>query len=110
MPSLPAGSVKGDTKHSQLPAVQVRVLPLSLLLLRSGDEWLIGKKGYDAGLRAGVGEEPDRPPSYGWKIKNRDTREYESDKTITCRLFVNSPPCCLTVSLSGAAMEAQGQC
>ena len=36
--------------------------------------------------------------------------KYEDDPTLTCRLPPTSPPCCLTVSLSGPAKEAQGKC
>ena len=91
----------------------MRILPLSLLLPRFGNEWLVGEKGGHADLRASVGGELDQPPSNGWKLFNYDTREYEADKTVTCKecdVYVNALPCCLTVSLSGAAKEAQGQC
>ena len=56
-----------------------------------------------------MGAEPNQPPSTGWKFYNWDTG-YEVDTTISCSIYVNSPPCCLTVTLSGAAKEAHGKC
>ena len=75
-------------------------------------------KGYDARLLASVGGEHDQPPSTGWKFRDWDTKDYDTlttrewgvDETVSCQVFVNTPPCCLTVSLSGAAKEVQGQC
>ena len=61
-------------------------------------------------LKASVGVEPNQPPSNGWKFLNEDTWVYVFDATISCSIYVNSPPCCLTVTLSGAAKEAQGKC
>ena len=82
-----------------------------LLFPRSGNEWWVGEKGYRAGaLQASVGGEPDQPPSTGWKFINLNTKEHEADDTLSCRVYVSTSPCCLTVSLSGAAKEAQGQC
>ena len=71
---------------------------------------MIGVKGYRALLKASVAGESDQLPSTGWKFYNWDTQDYESEKTLTCPVYVNSPPCFLTVSLSGAAKEAQGKC
>jgi len=88
------------------------MVPLSLLFPRSGNEWMIGEKGGRAWLKASVGGELDKLPSSasGWKFYNNSTREFEADLSLTCRVYLNSPPCFLTVSLSGAAKEAQGQC
>ena len=61
-------------------------------------------------LKASVGVVPNQPPPTGWKFYNPDTKEYEPDELIGCRDFVSSPPCCLTISLSGAAKEFQGKC
>ena len=88
----------------------MRILPLSLLFPRSGNEWLVGEKGERARLKASVGGEPDQPPSTGWGFYNWDTEEYKADDTLNCQVYVSASPCCLTVSLSGAAKEAQGQC
>ena len=111
MPSVQAGSLKRDTKRVQLPAVQVRIVPLSLLFPRSGNEWLVGKKGYRADLKASVEGELDQvPPSTGWKFYNWRTKEYKADDTLNCQVYVSASPCCLTVSLSGAAKETQWQC
>ena len=84
--------------------------PLSLFFPRSGDDWLIGEKGGRARLKASVAGEPSQPPLTGWKFHNWHTEGYTSDKTVTCRVYINSPPCCLKVSLSGAAKEVQGKC
>ena len=63
-----------------------------------------------AELKASVGVEPNQPPSTGWKFFNVYTCEYVFDATISCSIYVNSPPCYLTVTLSGAAKEAHGKC
>ena len=64
-----------------------------------------------AHLRATVSEDkPDQPPATGWKFYNWDTREYEADESVTCEANVAPTPCCLTVNLSGAAKEVQGEC
>ena len=55
-------------------------------------------------------DKPDQPPATGWKFYNWDTREYEADESVTCEANVALTPCCLTVSLSGAAKEVQGEC
>ena len=57
-------------------------------------------------LKASVGAVPNQPPSTGWKFYN----PYQTDELISCCKFVNTPPCCLTISLSGAAKEDQGKC
>ena len=59
-------------------------------------------------LKASVGVEPRQPPSTGWKFYNGSTKEWEVSTTSCCSIYVNSPPCCLTVTLSGAAKEAHG--
>ena len=85
-------------------------IPPSLSFPRSGDEWLVGMEGSSAELKASVGVEPNQPPSTGWKFFNVDTWVYEVDATISCSIYVNSPPCCLTVTPSGAAKETHGKC
>ena len=50
----------------------------------------------------------NQPPSHGWKFYKFDTGEWLADETIISQ--VSSPPCCLTVSLSGAAKETQARC
>ena len=72
---------------------------------RSGDEWHVGPKEKQPRLKASVGGEPNRPPKTGWKFLDKD---YEEDPSLTCTDV--SDPCCLTVSLSGPAKEAQGKC
>ena len=78
---------------------------------RSGDEWLVGKKGGFAWLKASVGAVPNQPPTTGWMFYNYNTKEWEADESLSCSsIFVSSPPCCLTISLSGAAKQVQGKC
>ena len=56
-----------------------------------------------------VEDEPDQPPSAGWKFFNNDTKAYEDDHHLTCRSSTSSP-CSVTVSLSSLAKEIQGEC
>ena len=81
------------------------------LFSRRGGEWLVGLEGRGANLKASVVEdEPDQPPSAGWKFYNWDTEEYDSDESLSCTEFLNSPPCHLTICLGGRAKELQGEC
>ena len=57
---------------------------------------------------ASVGGEPNQPPTTGWKFYNLG--KYDEDPSLRCTIPSTSPPCCLTVILSGAAKEAQGKC
>ena len=82
--------------------------PLFPIFSRSNNEWLVGEKGGRAKLKASATGLPNQPPSHGWKYYNWKTEEYMADETIISQ--VSSPTCCLTVSLSGAAKEAQGEC
>ena len=72
-------------------------------------EWHVGQKKGNPYLRAGMGKEPSHPPLTGWKFYNKDTRKYEEDPRMTC-CIPTSPPCCLTVSLSGPAKEKHAIC
>ena len=83
---------------------------LLTLPTRSGDEWHVGPNVLgpweeEPRLKASVGGEPNRPPKSGWKFLDQD---YKEDPSLTCTDI--SAPCCLTVSLSGPAKEAQGKC
>ena len=73
---------------------------------------MVGEEGRRWGtvLKASVGVEPSQPPSTGWKFYSGNTKEWVVSTTITCAIFVNSPPCCLTVTLSGKALEAHRKC
>ena len=84
--------------------------PLSFLFSRSKDEWLVGGKGGHAWLRASATALSDQPTPDGWKFFNNTTGEWEADKTVSCTIPPTSLPCCLAVSLSGAAKEAHGDC
>ena len=95
----------------------MRIVPLSLSPFspRFKDEWLVGEKGGRTYLKASVGAVPDQPPTTGWMFYNYhynyNTYSYEADESLSCSsTFVSSPPCCLTISLSGAAKEFQGKC
>ena len=62
-------------------------------------------------LKANAGDDPLHPPTTGWLFKNWARDEFEEDKSLTCApLDTSSPPCCVTVHLSGHAREAVGQC
>ena len=75
--------------------------------IRSKDKWLVEMEEYPTSLKANVGADPFLPPTTGWLFY----REYlKEDPSLTCTLPSTSPPCCLTVTLSGAAKEAQGDC
>ena len=71
---------------------------------------MVGMERNTAELKASVGVEPNQPPSTGWKFFNVYTCEYVFDATISCSIYVNSPPCCLTVTLSGTVLASQGKC
>ena len=86
-------------------------ITINLFCIRSGDEWLVQEEGYTtAWLKASVGENPFLPPTTGWLFYNMKTRDYEEDPSLRCSLPSTSPPCCLTVTLTGAAKEAHGDC
>ena len=51
---------------------------------------------------------PNQPPSSGWMV-NTENSTYVVDSTMTCILPTPTPPCCLTLSLSGQAKELHGQ-
>ena len=62
-------------------------------------------------LEASVGGEPNQPPTSSWIFESESVGDrWVEDPTVSCTIQSTSPPCCLTVSLSGAAKEAQGKC
>ena len=88
-------------------------ITIPLFWIRSGDEWLVEQKGHTPSLRGTVGEDHFLPPTTGWLFDGglrRGGRVFEEDPSLTCSPPSQSPPCCLTVTLSGAAKEAQGKC
>ena len=89
----------------QYQAVSDGVFPL--ICIRSGDKWLVEQEG-DLALKATVGEDPFLPPTTGWMYSKGG--DFEEDPSLTCSLPSSSPPCCLTVTMSGAAKEAHGDC
>jgi len=77
-----------------------------VLLFRSGDKWLVN--GYKTYLKASAAANPFLPPTSGWLFGKGI--EFEEDHNLTCSLPESSPPCCLTLTLSGAAKEALEHC
>ena len=92
----------------------------SLIPTRSGEDWLVsdgeyvkvGSSDYRIPLKAKVGSNPDQPPIFGWQFFNFDTYKCEKDSRLSCSAPTpaSSLSCCLKVSLSGAAKEAQAKC
>ena len=89
--------------------------------IRSGDEWLVEKEG-DLFLKASEANS-FLPPTTSWLLYNgededeededkvdKHEEDFEEDPSLICSLLSHSPPCCLTVTLSGAAKEAHGDC
>jgi len=83
--------------------------PSFFLLPRSGNEWVVATERYGAPLKANTQEDPLTPPTTGWKFYNFDTRKYEEDPQLQCTSTPSSPPCSVTVSLTGRAKEFQGE-
>ena len=78
---------------------------------RCGKEWLVKEEdGYSTCLKATAQVESNKPPISGWQFNNLETEQFEEDETLTCRPASTSPPCCLTVSLSGFAKKVRGKC
>ena len=77
---------------------------------RSGDEWLVVLEKHNMTLlKAGAGEDPTLPPSTGWQFRKRG--KFEEDPSVRCRaLPAGSPPCSVTLKLSGLAKGFQGKC
>ena len=84
---------------------------ISFFCVRSGDNWLVDQNASINGTRliARVGADPLLPPTTGWQFYDWD-RNLKEDSTLECSFPTASPPCCLTVSLSGPAREAHGDC
>ena len=62
-------------------------------------------------LKAKVGEDPLIPLSDGWQVIDMDTDEFEEDPSVRCKaLPAGSPPCSVTLKLSGLAKDFQGKC
>ena len=60
-------------------------------------------------LRTRAGEDPTLPPSAGWQFYGQG--EFEEDPSVRCRaLPAGSPPCSVTLKLSGLAKDFQGKC
>ena len=85
-------------------------VPLFFLLSRSGNEWLVEEEGYEADLKANVGQDPLIPPTTGWQFYNFDIKADAEDPQLRCSSTPSSSSCSVTVSLSGLAKEIQGEC
>ena len=91
---------------------------INIFCIRYRDEWLVRGLGIVASLKTRGEVDPFLPPTTGWLFyKGREVfevykagRDFEEDPSLTCSLPSSSPPCCLTVTLSGAAKEACGDC
>ena len=81
---------------------------IPLFCIRSGDKWLVEKKGNPKSLQSTVGVDSFVPPTNGWLFYNYG--RFQEDPSLTYSVPSTSPPCCLTVTLSGAAKEAHGDC
>ena len=69
-----------------------------------------------------MGDDPALLPSSGWKFINQDTDtdsdsdsgsdtdNFEEDPSVTCSRPAGSPPCSVTLKLSGLAKDFQGKC
>ena len=78
--------------------------------IRSNDKWVVDQGSYRA-LNANVGADPLLPPTSRWLFNNQDTYNFEEDESLACAPpEASSPPCCLTVHLTGPAKDAVGQC
>ena len=79
--------------------------------IRSNDKWVVeSEQGTYRNLKASVGADPLLPPTTGWLFKNQDTIDFEEDQSLTCAPpEASSPPCCLTINLTGPAKDAVGQ-
>ena len=81
-----------------------------LSCIRSKDEWLVEQEGDIALMKASMGADPILPPTYGWKFYNWETEKFEKDPSLKLKPPVASSPRCLTVTLTGPAKEAHGNC
>ena len=59
-------------------------------------------------LNANVGDDPTIPPSTGWQFLGQSNSE--EDPSLTCTQPADSPPCSVTLKLSGLAKDFQGKC
>ena len=81
-----------------------------MFFIRSNDEWVVDQGRYRV-LKANVGADSLLPPTTGWLFKNWGTGHFEEDKSLACAPpQASSPPCCLTIHLTGPARDAVGQC
>ena len=86
---------------------KIKIL-IHLFCIRSGDEWQVEEKGYLPSLKSSKEVDPFLPPTTGWLFNGGEV--FEEDPSLTCSPPSQSPPCCLTVTLSGAAKEAHEDC
>ena len=82
-----------------------------MIFIRCGKKWVVKEEGGNTTcLKAKVGGEPNKPPITGWQFYNLETEKFVDDEAVTCCLASPSPPCHLTVSLSGSAKKVRGKC
>ena len=88
--------------------IRIKII-INIFCIRYRDEWLVRGLGIVASLKTRGEVDPFLPPRTGW-LFYKGRRVFEEGPSLTCSLPSNSPPCCLTVTLSGAAKEAHGDC
>ena len=98
----------------QVQAAQVGQAPPPpplFIVTRSGDEWRVDDQDGDNWFKATMTAGPNQPPSSGWMVKDWDTsaNRHVPDSTMTCSIRTPTPPCCLTLTLSGEAKELHGR-
>ena len=62
-------------------------------------------------MRVSVGSDSILPPSAGWRFY-KGLQAYEEDPSVKCcrSIQAGSPPCNVTLKLSGLAKDFQGKC
>ena len=107
--SLQTGALQRFSNGEGVLVVQVRkVPPPSIFIIRSGDDWLVGKEEKDALLKAPVRIDPHLPPRTGWLFHNNG--KFDEDASLICSKQPESNCCSVTVSLGGEAKRESPWC
>ena len=83
---------------------------------RSGDVWWVKEKGYHSfALKSTKADNPFLPPTSGWTFFEYTSYDngkgcYVEDPSLKLTLPSTLPPCCLTLTLSGAAEKSHKNC
>ena len=54
-----------------------------------------------------MGNNPDQPPTNGWKFYNFDTYDYVDDPSLSCTLPTSTSSCILTMVLTNLERHAE---